>query len=140
MWKKILDTTGHDMFDPERHWANAYLGIFKAVIGDARTNFLLCLEYALRLEFRTQVCPVEYLDEVGRTAVATDIFTLMAQHVNRYARDSMSPRPTIETFLDIAVMFNLAGYVRVKGPQVSRSEIVHAAKKKRYRAIQRCGR
>jgi hypothetical protein len=63
---------------------------------------------------------VEYLDEVGRTAMATNIFTLMVQ-------DLMSPGLTVENFLDIAVMFNLAGYVRIKGPQVPRSKIIHAA-------------
>ncbi|KAI4695626.1 hypothetical protein J4E81_005952 [Alternaria sp. BMP 2799] len=123
IWNIILDNTGHDAFDPEWHWANGQLGLFKTVAGTASTktsHFLSCVEYALRLEQRLNICPLKFLDEVGRT---TTIYATVY--------DDIVPRKlkgTINSFLEFAVLFNLVGYVRGRGLTLSRDELLHASR------------
>ncbi|KAI4917469.1 hypothetical protein J4E85_009988 [Alternaria conjuncta] len=123
IWNIILDNTGHDAFDPEWHWANGQLGLFKTVAGTTNTkasHFLSCLEYALRLEQRLNICPVKFLDEVGRTA------TIYAT-----VYDDIVPRKfkgTISSFLEFAVLFNLVSYVRGRGLTLSKEELSHASR------------
>ncbi|KAI4606605.1 hypothetical protein J4E83_009977 [Alternaria metachromatica] len=123
IWNTILDNTGHDAFDPEWHWANGQLGLFKTVAGTGSTktsHFLSCVEYALRLEQRLNICPVKFLDEVGRTA------TIYAT-----VYDDIVPRKfkgTISSFLEFAVLFNLVSYVRDKGLTLSKEELLHASR------------
>ncbi|KAI4687876.1 uncharacterized protein J4E88_003469 [Alternaria novae-zelandiae] len=123
IWNIILDNTGHDAFDPEWHWANGQLGLFKTVAGTTSTktsHFLSCVEYALRLEQRLNICPVKFLDEVGRTA------TIYAT-----VYDDIVPRKlkgTINSFLEFAVLFNLVSYVRGRGLMLSRDELLHASR------------
>jgi len=98
------------------------LGVFKAVAGDPSTklsHFTSCVEYALRLEYRLKVCPVKFLDEVGRTA---DIHPVYEEVLPRELRG------TICSFLEFAVLFNLASYVQTKGTTVPKSELLHAAR------------
>ncbi|KAF1837270.1 hypothetical protein BDW02DRAFT_175185 [Decorospora gaudefroyi] len=122
MWNNVLDTTGHDDFDPEWHWANGHLGMFKAVAGTTPTkmsHFILCVEYALRLEHRLQICPVKYLDEVGRTATIHHVY------------DAFLPRAiggSVASFLEFSVLFQLVGYVKAKGATVPRRELKNAAR------------
>ncbi|KAI4708285.1 hypothetical protein J4E89_006907 [Alternaria sp. Ai002NY15] len=123
IWNIVLDNTGHDAFDPEWHWANGQLGLFKTVAGTTSTktsHFLSCVEYALRLEQRLNICPVKFLDEVGRTAT---IFATVY--------DDIVPRKlkgTINSFLEFAVLFNLVSYVRGRGLTLSREELSHASR------------
>ncbi|KAI4660288.1 uncharacterized protein J4E78_004989 [Alternaria triticimaculans] len=123
IWNIILDNTGHDAFDPEWHWANGQLGLFKTFAGTTSTktsHFLSCVEYALRLEQRLNICPVKFLDEVGRTA------TIYAT-----VYDDIVPRKlkgTINSFLEFAVLFNLVSYVRGRGLTLLREELLHASR------------
>ncbi|KAI4646165.1 uncharacterized protein J4E79_010674 [Alternaria viburni] len=123
IWNIILDNTGHNAFDPEWHWANGQLGLFKTVAGTTSTkssHFLSCVDYALRLEQRLNICPVKFLDEVGRTA--TTYATVYDDIVPRKLKG------TINSFLEFAVLFNLVGYVRGRGPTLSRDELLHASR------------
>ncbi|KNG51453.1 p-loop containing nucleoside triphosphate hydrolase [Stemphylium lycopersici] len=122
IWNEVLDNTAYEAFDPEWHWANGQLGVFKAVAGDPSTklsHFTSCIEYALRLEYRLKVCPVKFLDEVGRTAAIHPVY------------EEVLPRElrgTICSFLEFAVLFNLASYVQAKGTTIPKSELLHAAR------------
>jgi len=97
--------------------------VFKTVAGTTSTktsHFLSCVEYALRLEQRLNICPVKFLDEVGRTA------TIYAT-----VYDDIVPRKlkgTINSFLEFAVLFNLVSYVSGRGPTLSREELSHASR------------
>ncbi|KAI4616408.1 uncharacterized protein J4E87_008674 [Alternaria ethzedia] len=123
IWNIILDNTGHDAFDPEWHWANGQLGLFKTVagIGSTKTShFLSCLDYALRIEQRLNICPIKFLDEVGHTA--TIYATIYDDIVLRKLKG------TINSFLEFAVLFNLASYVRITGHTLPREDLLHASR------------
>ncbi|KAI4614872.1 hypothetical protein J4E80_006376 [Alternaria sp. BMP 0032] len=123
IWNIILDNTGHDAFDPEWHWANGQLGLFKTVAGTTSiktSHFLTCVDYALRLEQRLNICPVKFLDEVGRTA--TTYATVYDEIVPRKLKG------TINSFLEFAVLFNLVSYVRGRSLTLSREELLHASR------------
>ncbi|KAI4677900.1 uncharacterized protein J4E84_008845 [Alternaria hordeiaustralica] len=123
IWNIMLDNTGHDAFDPEWHWANGQLGLFKTVAGTTSTktsHFIFCVDYALRLEQRLNICPVKFLDEVGRT---TTIYATVY--------DDIVPRKlrgTVNSFLEFAVLFNLVSYVRGRGLTLSKEELLHASR------------
>jgi hypothetical protein len=119
----VLDNTGHDAFDPQWHWANGQLGLFKTLAATTRTktsHFASCIEYALRLEHRLQICPIKFLDEIGRTAVIYPIVygELIPRKLNA----------SVENFLDFAVLFNLTSYVRNKGVTLPREDLVRSCR------------
>ncbi|KAH6860686.1 hypothetical protein BKA58DRAFT_38117 [Alternaria rosae] len=122
-WNIILDNTGHDAFDPEWHWANGQLGLFKTVVETISTKtsqFLSCVDYALRLEQRLNICPVKFLDEVGRTA-----------GIYPAVYDDIVPRKlkgTVKSFFEFAVLFNLASYVRITGLTLPRENLLYASR------------
>ncbi|KAF2803249.1 uncharacterized protein BDZ99DRAFT_576168 [Mytilinidion resinicola] len=129
MWKTILNATGHDAFDPERHWANGFMGILKAVntTSDAKwENFIWCIEYALMLENKLQSSFVDYLDEVSRAGMKNCEDYRTSKYVKRVGFDTIRRPPALQSFLDFAVWFNLVGYVRVKAKTASRDELLHA--------------
>ncbi|KAL5417911.1 hypothetical protein PMIN04_007547 [Paraphaeosphaeria minitans] len=72
MGEAIVDGTGHDSFDTERRWANAYMGIIKTIHqSDYNTDkyFVMCMESALRVETGTGTTPATHLNELGRGAM-----------------------------------------------------------------------
>lgn len=126
MWKTVLEVTNCDNFDTQRHWANGFMGILKANNGKW-ADLTSCVDYASYLEARLEVCPVEYLDEVGRVAM---------QNCSVYREISASKpsmlttgrkQPKVQTFLDFAVCYGLASYVSVKAPTMTGDGVKHAA-------------
>jgi hypothetical protein len=67
MSETILDRTGHDACDPDRHWVNGFMGMLKSVGSSPImkwSDFMWGVEYALRTEQRTHTCPTAYLEEL----------------------------------------------------------------------------
>jgi hypothetical protein len=122
IWKQILDATKHDSYKPEEYWANGYLWALKTLDprsvkpDQAWSIFTLCLEFALRLEEKHDSVQVQYLDEVGR--VFTDMRQQFEVELFYYFK--------MESFLDIAAAFNLAGYISVKAEIMTQQELDHA--------------
>jgi hypothetical protein len=91
--------------------------VFKNLAGVTVTKasyFKLCVEYALQLE---KICPVVFLGEVERTAAIHLVY------------DEFFPwerRSTAASFLELEMLFNLAGYVRAKGAVVPKCNLLHA--------------
>jgi hypothetical protein len=131
MWDNVLASTGHDTFDTDRYWANGFMEILKCIQGssiDKWSDFMWCIEYALRIDLRLHVCPVEYLDEVDRAAKLTcslyrdGIFAVRTTPLTGTKRISQ-----VQTFLDFAVWVSLPSYVRAKAPSITHAELLHAA-------------
>jgi hypothetical protein len=131
--EQIRQCTGYDAMNTDEHWANASLWTLKTLEpnpwASEHERFKLwddvadCVEYALRLEERDRKVRVSYLDEVGRAGVAERM-----QYIRANATD-LPEAPPIESFLDIAVWLNLAGYVSIKASSkggADRKEIRHA--------------
>lgn len=126
MWQTVLKATGNGTFDPGRRWANGFMGLFKATKTTPAISWAqlkLCIDCAIFLEYVHKTCPVVYLDELGRTAM---------QRCTTYPTSPSSPdiikRPKLLTFLDIAVWFRLASYVKIRGSTMKYQEIIHATR------------
>jgi hypothetical protein len=72
-------------------------------------------------------CPVEYLDEMSRTAMLNCKCYQTSKHVKRVGWDTIRKPSSFTTFLDFTVRYNLLGYVRIKGPIVPHEMLLHAA-------------
>ncbi|KAI8936526.1 hypothetical protein NX059_006930 [Plenodomus lindquistii] len=129
MWSTVLEVTGHDTFDAMAHWANAHLAALKAIPGEvilSEAQLISCISRSLLLEFRLQLCDVEYLDEVRRAAMVNCDYYRNEECLLK-SRSRIKKTSKIQCFLDFAVSMNLANYVRLKGPLVTRDEVLHAA-------------
>jgi hypothetical protein len=83
-----------------------------------------CIECAVLLEFRTKVCPVKYLDELGHAAMQK-----CPEVRDGQLMDPVSvPIPRVQTILDFAVWFRLGDWIRAKAPTMKYQDVVHAAK------------
>ncbi|OCL12858.1 hypothetical protein AOQ84DRAFT_372707 [Glonium stellatum] len=118
-WREVLDATGHESFDPNEHWANAFLWMLKtlghSVSPERVWNILTwCIEYALILQLKRRVVQVTYLDEIFRVygVIQNTRHLGSIQYLN-------SP-------LDLAVWCNLADYVRIKVKELSQQQCEHA--------------
>ena len=121
-WRRVLDATEHDAFDIERRWANGAMGLFKATtsIPSVKWHELkTCVDYAVLLEFRHSACPVDFLDELGRTAM---------QKCTVYPDADSSPNshPRLQNSLDLGVWYHLVSYVDVKAPTMTHKDVVRA--------------
>ncbi|ORY14588.1 hypothetical protein BCR34DRAFT_479383 [Clohesyomyces aquaticus] len=131
IWKMILDTTGTDSFDVNARWANGYLWTLKTMTPKSDSFSLnpylygwepltWCIEYALRMEHADGKVRLTYFDEVGRAA-------LQKHHeavTKELPPDVFAGR--VKNFLDLATLFGLEGYVRVKAKHMSKAELTHA--------------
>jgi hypothetical protein len=135
MQNSILDSTGHAEFDTNHRWANAFLGMLKAIDHSPYEKwkcFLQCIEYGLHSEQHHGQTPVQYFEEAGRVLMHVDTAYQIPGFVVISGRGNQK-LPPFKTFLDFAVFLNLTGYVRAKGGQVERKELLHASKFKRLR-------
>lgn len=129
MWTTVLETSGYD-FEPEQHWANGCLKMFKATNTAPHNKWAelkACIDCAVVRELRAKTCPVEFLDEIGRVAM---------QKCATNQDDEMPPEldlPAFQTFLDFAVWFDLTSYVRARAPSMTYAEVSHATK---FRGLQ----
>jgi hypothetical protein len=127
MWQRVLEATGHDRFNAELRWMNGILATFKATTTTPHAKwfeFKACIECAVLLEFRTKVCPVKYLDELGHAAMQKCPEVLDGQLM-----DPVSvPIPRVQTILDFAVWFRLGDWIRAKAPTMKYQDVLHAAK------------
>jgi hypothetical protein len=83
-----------------------------------------CVKYALRMEKRLHVCPVEYLDEPDSAArLAIDLYwdEDFVTYVSRYTRT-----PDLRTFLDFAAWVGLPSYVSAKARNLTRVQLQRA--------------
>ncbi|KAF2191676.1 hypothetical protein K469DRAFT_718697, partial [Zopfia rhizophila CBS 207.26] len=129
IWEKIRQATGQDSFNPDEYWANASLWALKTIRPKRTATRVVwpiweilawCVEYALRLEEKDGKVRVTYLDEVGRAGIQE------RQDCIKEHDTDLPVGAVVETFLNIAVWLNLAGYVRLKVNSVSRSEVKHS--------------
>ncbi|KAF2443978.1 hypothetical protein P171DRAFT_23043 [Karstenula rhodostoma CBS 690.94] len=130
MRETILDGTGHDLFDTERRWANAYMGIIKTVHQSENNTdkyFIMCIEYALRVEKRTGITPTSYLDEVGRAATRISEGYHQLSIIEDFGGASFRKHLPFRSFMDFAVWCNLVGYVKASADSVSKDTLLHAA-------------
>ncbi|KAF2856080.1 hypothetical protein T440DRAFT_438724 [Plenodomus tracheiphilus IPT5] len=130
VWNIVLETTEHDAFDLTSHKANALMGIFKAVPDSADAKwrqFMGCVFLALQAESQLKHCDVEYLEEVGRTAMVICVLYLRGAHLKFSRLDVRKPLEFL-TFLDLAVWLRLVSYVQFKAPLVTREDLHHAAR------------
>ncbi|KAF2683464.1 hypothetical protein K458DRAFT_46854 [Lentithecium fluviatile CBS 122367] len=122
---RVKEATHYDALNTDENWANAHLWTLKTLtprndnmpIWDALTN---CIEYALRLEAASKCIRLTYLDEVSAA---------LTHHLSIYLLADMDfpPGATVQSFLDIAVLLNLSGYVAIKTDKAAdRKEIRHA--------------
>jgi hypothetical protein len=113
----VLENTGHNHFDPDRHWANGFMGVLKMNTNpklEKCPDFMWCVEYALRIVEELHACPVKYLDELDRAARLACGFYRDGEfitHVSKYNR-----RPGLQSFLDFAAWACLPSYIRAKAP------------------------
>jgi hypothetical protein len=124
----ILEATGYTAFDPVRHWANGFLGVFKSIDGispDCRRTFWGCIEFALRIQSKSGTCPVDYLNEVGQ--VVESILKHHPDDHDLFDHDRRE-RVVITTFFDFAAWCNLVEYVRTKARDATKDELLQATK------------
>jgi hypothetical protein len=130
MMQTVLDGTGHDSFDIERRWANAYMGIMKTIQqSDDNTDkyFIMCVEYALRVQDRNGTTPTSYFNEVERVVTKTSGDCHYASIMESFGGASFRKRLPFRSFMDFAVWCNLVGYVKSSANSLSKDEILHAA-------------
>ncbi|KAH7086405.1 hypothetical protein FB567DRAFT_580552 [Paraphoma chrysanthemicola] len=131
VWKTIVSNTGgDDVFIPERHWANGFMGKLKSVGNHCNSewsDFMWGVAYALRVEQKLRVCETQYLDELGRTAELNCTIYREQLFAKRTGWDNIRKTPKLQHFLDFAVWINHAGYVQSKSPTVMQEQLIHAA-------------
>ena len=130
MWKNVLITTGHDAYEADRRWANAFLSILKKIKSPPLckwSDLLWCVHYALLTEERTRVCPVAYLEEVHRAAKLNCGTYRDSQFAKPFAYENKRKVPQNQNFIDFAIWINHLGYFRSKAPTLTLNELEHAA-------------
>ncbi|KAF2732565.1 hypothetical protein EJ04DRAFT_469981 [Polyplosphaeria fusca] len=120
IWKQICAFP----LNPDEHWANASLWALKKLAPKDPLRIwdplAWCIEYALRLEDADGKVRLTYLDEVART------FGELVQGRTTDLPDAAAAAAKPESFLDVAVWLNLAGYVRIRAKEAERKEVRHA--------------
>jgi nucleoside-triphosphatase THEP1 len=116
-------------FDPTTQWANAHLWTLKTLRPSSTSDLSIwpalsaCLESSLLLHAQTSKLPLSYLDAAAETAL---------QHHRKSPTTSdlpsfpSIPATTLESFLDLAVLLNLQGYVTIKAKTAEKKEVRHA--------------
>lgn len=70
-WPTVLETTDHDGFDPNEHWANAFLWYEKSFLitdrASAANSRHRCVMQALYMQNKTRLVPKTYLDALFST-------------------------------------------------------------------------
>jgi hypothetical protein len=134
MWDTVLVSTGHDTFDPDRHWANGFMGILKSIKApriEKWSDFMWCIEYSLRVEQRLHICPVEYLEEVHRAAKENCTLYRDGVFATRTTPHTRTKRTfPIRNFLDFAVWVGLVSYIHMKASASTHDDLLHAAQYK----------
>ena len=126
---RVKQATNYGALNTTENWANAHLWTLKtlAPCDDAMPiwNVLTdCIDHALRLEAPTKRVRMTYLDEVAAT-LATHLSTSTSSPSP--VDMDFPPGATVQSFLDLAVLFNLSGYVAIKTSKTpDRKEIRHA--------------
>jgi hypothetical protein len=125
---RVKDATNYDALDTNEHWANAHLWTLKTLSAPPTMHSTMplwntlanCVEYALRLQATSNRVRMTYLDEVAAT---------LSRHLATCPQADMDfpPGATVQSFLDIALLLNLSGYVSIKVAKApERKEIRHA--------------
>ncbi|KAF2034716.1 hypothetical protein EK21DRAFT_55929 [Setomelanomma holmii] len=123
-------TSTTSSFNPTIQWANAHLWTLKILRPSANSNLHIwhplsaCLESALLLHSQTSKLPLSYIDAAAEAA--------LTHHRKSPATSDLpsfpgAPVTSIESFLDLAVLFNLQGYVAIKVKTAEKKEVRHAA-------------
>ena len=150
IWESILNNTGRDDFAVNERWAYAFLwslktlkpapGLRRSTPGvlslDKNANIkgssmqwrmwdplTWGMEYALRMQKRNGTVPREILDELGRAAIDKRPELWATQQVT-LPHDLVEGPP--KGFLDIAVLFGLDDYARLRLRRSTRAEAKHA--------------
>ncbi|KAF2016210.1 hypothetical protein BU24DRAFT_422561 [Aaosphaeria arxii CBS 175.79] len=128
--EQILHITGNGYFESDECWANSRLWALKTARLErgpmGKTHIAIweelawCIEYALRLQEKDNKVRTTYLDEVG--------FAAIIEHQENIRNDEtdLPEGMQAESFLDIAVWLNLAGYVTIKAKGAERKANKHA--------------
>jgi hypothetical protein len=123
---RVKQATNYDALNTTENWANAHLWTLKTLAPrddemPVWTALADCLDHALRLEAPTKRVRLTYLDEVAAT-LATHLSSPTASSTDM----NFPPGATVTSFLDIAVLCNLSGFVTIKTSKPDRKEIRHA--------------
>ncbi|KAH7072799.1 hypothetical protein BKA63DRAFT_472998 [Paraphoma chrysanthemicola] len=116
-------------FDPTTQWANAHLWALRTLPSSPVStppiwpHLALCLESSLLLHSQTSKLPLTYLDAAAETALHHHRKSPLTSDLPSFPG---TPTTTLESFLDLAVLFGLQGYVAIKAVKADKKEIRHA--------------